>query len=62
LSSFGHVPGVTFVINRQLLARVNAIVRIGGNFQPDSGGVRVFAAALGHHRKLAARLGTYVCR
>jgi len=58
LSSFGWVFGVAFVVDGQLFARVRAVVRIGSNFQPDRGGVRVFAAALGHHRKLAARLGT----
>jgi len=62
LNGFGHVSGLTLVINRQLFARVNSIVQIGSNFQPNRGSVRVFAAALGHHRELAARLGTYVCR
>jgi hypothetical protein len=33
-----------------------AVVQIGNDFQPDLGGARVFAAALGHQRKLAARL------
>jgi hypothetical protein len=33
---------------------MNAVVRIGNDFQPDLGGARVFAAALGHQRKLAA--------
>jgi len=56
LSCFGQVFGVTFVVNGQLFARVNAVVQIGNNFQPDLGGSRVFAAALGHQRKLAARL------
>ena len=58
LSSFDPVSGVTFVINRQLFACVNAIVRVVSNFQPDRGGVRVLAAALGHHRELAARFRT----
>src|SRR5260370_20941098 len=57
LSSFDYVSGVTFVINRQLFACVSAIVRIGSNFQPNRGGVRVLAAALGRHRELAARFG-----
>jgi hypothetical protein len=35
---------------------MNAVVRIGNDFQPDLGGARVFAAALGHQRKLAACL------
>jgi len=35
---------------------VNAVVRISDDFQPDLGGARVFAAALGHQRKFAARL------
>jgi len=56
LSCFGQVFGVTFVVNGQLFAGVYAVVRLGHDFQPDLGGARVFAAALGHQRKLAARL------
>jgi len=47
---------VTFVVNGQLFASVNAVVHIGNDLQPDLGGARVFAAALGHQRKIAARL------
>jgi len=57
LNGFDHVSGLTLIINRQLFARVNSIVRVGSNFQPNRGGVRVLAAALGHHRELAARFG-----
>jgi len=39
-----------------LFAGINAVVQIGNDFQPDLGGTRVFAAALGHQRKIAARL------
>jgi len=47
---------MTLVVNSQLFAGVNAIVRIGDNFQPNLGGACVFAAALGHLCQLAARL------
>jgi len=55
-SRFGQVSSVTFVVNGQLFASVNAVVQIGNDLQPDLGGARVFAAALGHQRKIAARL------
>jgi len=41
---------------------MNAVVPIGNHFQPDLGGARVFAAALGHQRKLAARPWTKLGR
>jgi hypothetical protein len=47
---------MTLVVNSQLFAGVNAIVRIGDNFQPNLGGACVFAAALGHLCQLTARL------
>jgi len=56
LSRFGQVFGATFVVNGQLLTRVNAVARIGNDFQPHLGGALVFAAAIGHPRKIAARL------
>jgi len=62
LSCFGQVFGVTFVVNGQLFAGMNAVVQIGNHFQPDLGGARVFAAALGHQRKLAARPWTKLGR
>src|SRR6266478_7851502 len=54
---FGQVFGVTFEIDGQLLAGVNAVVRIGHNFLPEFRGAGVLAAALGHQRQVAARLG-----
>ncbi len=54
-SRAAQVFGVMFVVNGQLFAGMNAVARIGGDFQPDLGGARVFAAALGHQRQLAAR-------
>src|SRR6266436_1184388 len=57
LRGFDPVLGVALVVNRQLLAGLNAIARIGNDFQPNLGGSRVFAAALGHQRKFAARFG-----
>jgi len=56
-SRAAQVFGVMFVVNGQLFAGMNAVARIGGDFQPDLGGARMFAAALGHQRQLAARLG-----
>jgi hypothetical protein len=58
LRGFYQVFGMTLVINGQLFAGVNAVVRIGDDFQPDFGGACVFAAAFGHQRKLAPRPGT----
>jgi len=58
LSRLGRVFGVTLVVNGQLLAGVNALVQIGNHVQPYLGGALVFAAALGHQRKIAARLRT----
>jgi hypothetical protein len=58
LRGFYQVFGVAFVINGQLFASVDAVMRISNNFQPDLGGARVFAAALGHYRQLAPRFGT----
>jgi len=55
-SRFGQVSSVTFVIYGQLFASVNAVMQIGNDLQTDLGGARVFAAALGHQRKVAARL------
>jgi len=52
---------VALVVNGQLLARENPSLRISNNFQPDLGGASVFAAALGHLGKLAARLGAKFC-
>jgi len=62
LSRFGRVFGVTFVVNGQLLTRVNAVARIGNDFQPHLGGALVFAAAIGQQRKIPARLGAEFCR
>jgi hypothetical protein len=57
LSSFDQILGVTFVVNGQLFASVNAVVRIGGDPQPYFSGTRVFSTTLGHLRQLAARFG-----
>ena len=43
-----QVFGVALVVNRQLFAGVNAILRVSDEFLPDAGGSRVLAAALGH--------------
>jgi len=55
LNGFREIFGMTFIVNRQLFAGVNAVVRIGGDFQPDFRRASMITAALGHLRKLAAR-------
>jgi hypothetical protein len=42
----------------QLFARVHAVLQIANDFLPDFRGTRVFAAAFGHQRKIAAGLWT----
>src|SRR5229473_1184738 len=55
---FSQVFGVTFEINGQLFASVNAVVRIGHNFLPEFRGTGVLASPLGHQRQVAARDGS----
>src|SRR2546427_766466 len=50
------VFSVVLVMNGQLFAGVNSVVRISNDFQPDLGGARVFTAALGHLREIPACL------
>jgi len=57
LRGFDQVFGVAFVINGQLLAGMNAILRVSSDLLPDFRGPCMFATALGHQRKFAPRLG-----
>jgi hypothetical protein len=51
-----QVLGMAFVVDRELLASVEALFGIAGNFPPDLRGSRVLVASLGHHREQAPRL------
>src|SRR6266567_3033792 len=52
---FDEVFDVTFEINGQLFASVDAVVRIGHNFLPEFRGAGMLTSPLGHQRQVAAR-------
>jgi len=54
----GNIFGSSFVVDCQLLAGMNSILRIGRDGLPDFRGALVFAAPFRHVGEIAACLGT----
>ena len=52
-----QVFGVALVMDRQLFAGINAILRVSDEFLPDLGGSGVLAATFCHEGQIATRLG-----
>ena len=52
------ILGVSFVVDGQLFASINAILRIADDFLPEFRRARMFAAPLRHQREIAPRLRT----
>src|SRR5260370_40498306 len=55
LTRFCQVFGAPFIVNGQLFAGLNAVVRIGNSFLPDLCCAPMFTAGLEHKRKFAPR-------
>jgi len=58
--STAKVSSVPFVVDGQLLAGANPILRIRNHLLPDHCGALVFTAAFGHQRQFSLRLRPYI--